>query len=114
MHLLALLLAVASTVDASGRMRVPAGAASESVTLTLRAASAGGDDINIACPLASDGSFHCTTPEGRFDVRITMPGFTPIYRSDVEFKPPAINLGQIVAQRGSSVAGWIVLTGNRN
>lgn len=114
MPLLALLLAVAGTVDTSGRMRVPAGAASESVTLTLRAASGNADDIAITCPVAQNGSFHCTTPEGRFDVRITMPGFMPIYRWDVEIKPPAINLGQIVPQRGSSVAGWIVLSGNRD
>jgi hypothetical protein len=114
MHFVALLLAVAGTVDTSGRMRVPAGTALESVTLTLRAVNASADDIAITCPMAGNGSFHCTAPEGRFDVRVTMPGFTPVYRWDVELKPPAINLGQIVAQRGSSVAGWIVLGGNRD
>jgi hypothetical protein len=114
MHLIALLLAVAGTVDTSGRIRVPTGAASESVTLTLRAASASADDIAITCPVAPNGSFHCATPEGRFDVRIAMPGFMPVYRWDVEIKPPANNLGQIVAQRGSSVAGWIVRSGSRD
>mgnify|MGYP001791282448 FL=1 len=113
MPLLALLLAVAGTVETSGKMKVP-GAAPESVTLTLRPSGTTAPDVTIACPLASDGSFHCATPEGRFDVRISMSGFAPVYRWDVVFAPPTVNLGQIITQRSSSVAGWIVLGGNRD
>jgi hypothetical protein len=114
MPLLAMLLAVAGAVNTSGKIRLSAGTLPESVTLTLRNSSANAEEIVVTCPVAPSGSFHCTTPEGRFDIRIAMPGFAPIYRWDVEFNPPTVNLGQIVTQRTSSVAGWVVHSGKRN
>jgi hypothetical protein len=112
MLLLVLLFAVTSSVDVTGRLRLPGTFTAESVTMTLRAAGPKAERIVATCPVAADGSFRCQTPQGTFDIRIAMPGFVPIYRWAVDLGPPAANLGQIVAQRAASVAGRVILNEN--
>src|ERR1043165_3540622 len=107
MSFVALLLAAAAgSVDLVGQIRFPAHASVPSMALTLRAPQR--EDVVVTCPVAPDASFRCSVPAGVFDVRVSMPGFVPVYRWAMEFKGPATEMETIAAQRSSSIAGWVV------
>ena len=106
MGLLALLLAVAAgPVDLIGHVR---GASPASLTLTLRAVDRTQEDLTVSCPVAADASFRCSAPAGVYDIRVAIPGFLPVYRWGLQCTQQETTLGDITAQRSSSIAGWVV------
>jgi hypothetical protein len=66
-------------------------------------------ESSVSCPVRESG-FTCEVPAGVFDLRIKGEGLIPVYRWGVVVEAGKDrNLGNLSFQRGSSVAGWVVL-----
>ena len=76
----------------------------ESLEDLLRTRSEG---LAIRCEVTRP--FECKIPAGRFDLKVSIPDHTPLYRWGASVRPgERLALGALSFERGSSFIGWVV------
>lgn len=66
----------------------------------------------LDCPVDENGAWSCSLPAATFDLVVSAEGFIPHYRWAVEIPAgKTLPLGQLVLERGASVAGWAAVEG---
>ena len=79
------------------------------------AARAAGLKGALRCPVDSSGKWSCTLPASVFDLKLSVHGFAPEYRLDVNVPPgTSLDLGPLALRPGASVAGWVQVAGGES
>lgn len=100
-----------------GRLTTPRGVSGPD-TLSVAFQSAGGGQSpgplqttvteSSSCSVFEDGSFSCTVPAGRLDVKLRAPGFASLYFWRIPIEPGGVkDLGRLTLKPGGSIAGWV-------
>jgi hypothetical protein len=79
------------------------------------AARAAGLKGALRCPVDSSGKWSRTLPASVFDLKLSVHGFAPEYRLDVNVPPgTSLDLGPLALRPGASVAGWVQVAGGES
>lgn len=99
-------LRVAAPVEAPERVTV-------AFAPSFKEARKRGPEGKVVCPVGSNLVFLCRIPGARLDLRVSTPGFVPVYDWNVKPPPGGVrNLGSVLLTPGASVSGWLVTEEN--